>query len=89
MVAGRSRTRAGPTGHLSTDVLCRGLEENGMVGAWHGHGMASVNRTRPRCVNQMGKTKSKPLEAQHGWDTAWARHATCESASNWPSLLDS
>ena len=29
--------------------------------AWHGHGMASVNRTRPHCVNQMGKTHSKPL----------------------------
>ena len=37
--AGRS-----PTCRLSTDVLCRGREKNGMVGAWHGHGMASVNR---------------------------------------------
>jgi hypothetical protein len=25
-----------PTGRLSTDVLCRDLEKNGMVGAWHG-----------------------------------------------------
>ena len=40
---------------------CCGLEKNGMVGAWHGHGMASVNRTWPHCVNQMGKTHSKPL----------------------------
>ena len=32
----------------------------------HGHGMASVNQTRPRCVNQMGKTHSKPLAARHG-----------------------
>jgi len=30
-----------------------------MVGAWHGHGMASVNQTRPHCVNQMGKTQCK------------------------------
>ena len=51
-----------------------------MVGAWHGHGMASVNQTRPHCVNQMGKTRSKPLATRHGRGTAWARHATCESA---------
>jgi hypothetical protein len=25
-----------PTGRLSTAVLCRGLENNGMVRAWHG-----------------------------------------------------
>ena len=51
-----------------------------MVGAWHGHGMASVNHTRPHCVNQIGKTHSKPLAARHGKGTAWARHAMCESA---------
>ena len=51
-----------------------------MVGAWHGHGMASVNQTRPHCVNQMGKTRSKPLAARHGRGTAWARHIMCESA---------
>ena len=27
--------------------------------------MASVNQTRPHCVNQMGKTHSKPLAARH------------------------
>ena len=43
-------------------------------------GMASVNQTRPHCVNQMGKTHSKPLAARHGRGTAWARHAMCESA---------
>ena len=43
------------------------------------HGMASVNQTRPHCVNQMGKTHSKPLMARHGRRTAWARHAMCES----------
>ena len=60
-------------GRLSTAVLCCGLEKNGMVGAWHGLGMASVNQTRPHCVNQIGKTQSKPLAARHGrdMDTAW------------------
>ena len=42
--------------------------------------MTSVNQTRPHCVNQMGKTHSKPLAARHGRGTAWARHAMCESA---------
>ena len=45
-----------------------------MVRAWHGHGMASVNQTRPHCVNQMEKTHSKPLAARHGNGTTWARH---------------
>jgi len=48
-----------------TAVLCCGLEKNGTVAAWHGHGMASANQTRPNCVNQMGKTHSKPLAARH------------------------
>jgi hypothetical protein len=52
-------------------MLCRGLEKNSMVRRWHGLSMASVNQTRPHCVNQMGKTHSKPLAA---------RHAMCESA---------
>ena len=53
---------------------CCGLEKNGMVEAWHGCGMASVNQTRPHCVNQMGKTHSKRLAARHGRGTAWSRH---------------
>jgi hypothetical protein len=57
-----------------TAVLCRGLEKTGMVRAWHGRGMTSVNQTRPHCVNQMGKTHSKPLAARHGRGTAWAWH---------------
>jgi hypothetical protein len=57
---------------------CRGLEENGMVRAWHGHGMASVNQTWLHRVNQMGKTHSKPLAARHAMGTAWAWHAMCE-----------
>jgi hypothetical protein len=51
-----------------------------MAWARHGHGMASVNQTRPHCVDQMGKTHSKPLAARHGMGTVWARHAMCESA---------
>jgi len=68
----RKKPNAGglPTSRLSTAVLCRGLEKNGMVRAWHGRGMTSVNQTRPHCVNQMGKTHSKPLAARHGRGTA-------------------
>ena len=73
---------------LWTAVLYCGLEKNSMVGAWHGHGMASVNQTQLHCVNQMGKTHSKPLAARHGRGTAWTRHEhgmstacyVCESA---------
>ena len=61
-------------------VLCRGLQKNGMVRAWHGRGMTSVNQTRPHCVYEMGKTHSKPLAARRGRGTAWSRHAMCESA---------
>ena len=67
-------------GRLSTAVLCCGLERNGMVGAWHGHGMENVKQTRPHCVNQVGKAHSKPLAARYGRGTAWARHAMYESA---------
>ena len=67
----RKKPNAGrqSTGRLLTAMLCHGLEKNGMVRAWHGRGMASVNQTRPYCVNQMGKIHSKPLAA---------RHAVCE-----------
>ena len=51
-----------------------------MVRAWHGRSMASVNQTRLHCVNQMGKTHSKPLAARYGRGSVWARHAMCESA---------
>ena len=54
--------------------------EKGMVGARQGRGMATlcVNQTRPHCVNQMGKTRSKPLATRHsgkGTGAAWA--ASC------------
>jgi hypothetical protein len=58
-----------------------------MVRAWHGRGLASVNQTRPHCVNQKGKTHSKPVAARHGRGTAWARHATCESAFSFPTTV--
>ena len=61
-------------------VALKSRFQNGMVGARHGHGMASVNQTRPHCVNQMGKTQSKPLAARHGRGTVRVRHATCELA---------
>ena len=53
---------------------------------WSEHGKASVNQTRPHCVNQMGKTHSKPLAARHGRRTAWARHTMCESALSGSAL---
>jgi hypothetical protein len=35
--------------------------------------MVCVNQTRPHCVNQMGKTQSKPLAERHGRGTAVKR----------------
>jgi hypothetical protein len=37
-----------------------------------------VNQTWPHCVNQMGKTQSKPIVAWHG--IAGERHGMCELA---------
>jgi hypothetical protein len=61
-------------------VALRSRFQNGMVVARHGRGMACVNQTRPHCVNQMGKTQSKPLAARHGRGAAWERHGMCELA---------
>jgi hypothetical protein len=72
-------------------VALRGRFQKGIFVAWQGNGMACVNKTRPRCVNQMGKTQSKVLAERHGrktaWKrqgnstgTAWGRHGMCESA---------
>jgi hypothetical protein len=62
-------------------ALFRGLEKllserhgRGMARARQGRDMVCVDKTRPHCVNQMGKTKSKPLAARRGRGTAWARH---------------
>jgi hypothetical protein len=54
--------------------LYRGLEKNGMVREWHGRGVASVNQTRPHCVNQMEETHSKPLATKgHHFIGAFAK----------------
>jgi hypothetical protein len=55
-------------------VALRRLFPNGMVVAWHGRGMACMNQTRPYCVNQMGRTQSKPLVEWHGHGMAVERH---------------
>jgi len=47
-----------------------------------------VNQTRPHCVNQMGKTHSKPLAARHGSGTAWARYGNGMLCVNRPLTLD-
>jgi len=81
VVAGRSLTQAGSPQAVSRRPCCAvalrrtAWSEHGMA-----RGMASVNQTRPYCVNQMEKTHSKPLAAWHGRGTAWARHDMCESA---------
>ena len=71
-------------GRRETAVLCCALEKNGMVGAWHGHGMASVNQSRSHCINQMRKTHSKLLTARHGRGKAWERHGHCMLCVNRP-----
>jgi hypothetical protein len=96
MVAGRSRTQAGCPHAVSGwpvlihachahATLCCGLEKSlsewhGCGMAWHGRGMARVTQARPHCVNQMGKTRSKPLVARHGRGPAWERHDMRELA---------
>jgi hypothetical protein len=97
VVAGRIRTRAGRphtvserlmlihTCHATPMPRCavtlRSRFQNGMAVARHGRGMACVNQTRPHCVNQMGRTQSKPLAARRGRETAWKRDVRCELAA--------
>ena len=64
---------------------CCGLEKSlskwhgwSMAGGWHGHGMLCVNQTKSSCINQMGKTQSKPSATWHGRGTAWAWHGICQ-----------
>jgi hypothetical protein len=68
-------------------ALCRGLEKSlserhnrSKARARHGRGMACVTQTRLHCVNQMGKTQSKPSAAWHGRGPAWERHGLRELA---------
>jgi hypothetical protein len=77
VVAGRRRKRAGSPQAVSRRPCCTVALKRTALSE---HGMASVNQTRPHCVNQMGKTHSNPLAARLGIGTAWARHAMCESA---------
>jgi hypothetical protein len=49
--------------------------------------MAYVNQTQLHCINQMGKTQSKPLPARHGTGMAWLRHGMYELAFNWWSAM--
>ena len=70
--------------HTCHAALRRGLEMSpcgqsgrSMAGALGGHGMACVKQTRSHCVNQTGKTRSKPLATQHG---------TCELALRLPGF---
>ena len=69
MVAGRSRTRASSPHARSRRPCCAVALRRAWWG-WRGRGTASVNQTRPHCVNQIGKTHSKPSAARHGRGTA-------------------
>ena len=66
-------------GCLETAALCRGLEKNGMVGAWHGK---CETDTAALCKSD-GKDKFQTLSSTawqgHGMCAAWERHAVCES----------
>lgn len=52
-------------------------------GARHGYGIASGNQTLPHCVNQIGKTRSKPLA------TRWQGDGMDTSCYVWISLKTS
>jgi hypothetical protein len=66
-------------------ALCLGLEKS--LSERHGRGMACVNQTRHRCVNQMGKRQFKSFLARHGRGTAWARHGNGMVCLNYPLWL--
>jgi hypothetical protein len=66
VVAGRIRMRAGSPQAISTAVLCRGLEKNSIVRAWHGHGHGKCESDTAYCLNQTAKTHSKPSAERHG-----------------------
>jgi hypothetical protein len=58
---------------------CRSLESSLL----ERHGMYESN-TRPHCLNQMGKTQSKPLAEWHGRGTAWCGWILLSSTVSWP-----
>jgi hypothetical protein len=67
VVAGRGRKLACRQ-HACHDptMALRSRFQKGVFVAWQENGMVCMNQTRPRCVNQMGKTQSKALEERHG-----------------------
>jgi hypothetical protein len=69
---------------VTMPLLCRGLEMS--LSERHIRGMACVNKTRPHCVNQMGKTQSKPVAERHGRGTAEEWHGNGMVRVN-PALL--
>jgi hypothetical protein len=68
-------------------VALRSLSERhgrGMAWERYGRGMACVNQTRSHCVNQMGKTQSKPLVERHGMcELALNLHTSVILRVNW------
>jgi hypothetical protein len=48
--------------------------QKGIFVAQQGNGMVCVSQTWPHCVNQMGKTQSKPLAERHGMCESAFRH---------------
>jgi hypothetical protein len=62
LLAGSSRIRAGSPQAVSRQPCCAvalrrtAWSEHGMGAAWAWHGVASVNQTRPHCVNHVGDT---------------------------------
>jgi hypothetical protein len=68
MLAGRQHAISGQPMLIHTyhAVALSGCFQKGIFVAWQGNGMVCVNQTWPHCVNQMGKTQSKPLAERHG-----------------------
>jgi hypothetical protein len=80
VVAERSRMQAGSPQAVYRRPCCAvALRKT----AWSEHGMAIVNQTWPHCVNQMGKTQSKPLAARHGRE----RHGHDTLCMNYPLMF--
>jgi len=86
MVAGRSRRRVGRPQAVSRRTCCAvALRRT----AWSEHGTASVNQTRPHCVNQMGKTQSEPLIWAHAFNVTAYRNTVSWQCGpdSWPRNL--
>jgi hypothetical protein len=96
VVAGRSRTGACRPHTVSGRrmlihtchahaAVCRGRAKS--LSERQGRGMACVNQTRQHCVNQMGKTQSKPLAARHDRGTAWYVWISLNSPSSYAFIV--